>query len=496
MNDSSLRHDKQVRQANAALLMAIDERQKKDRKDPFRLDYHFMAPANWINDPNGFIYFKDKYHLFYQHHPFSAIWGPMHWGHAISEDLVHWEHVPIALAPSETYDEGGCFSGSAIDNDGVLTLVYTGHAPNRKPKQVQCIASSPDGIKFEKWMNNPVIAFPPPDGSEEFRDPKVWRSGEYWYMIVGTSFEGNGKVVIYRSSNLTDWNYRGTLLESSGMKGTMWECPDLFTINDRAILIVSPMDMEGCKNRCIAILGEYDEANGKFMEQEWVDLDYGTDYYAAQTLLDGKGRRIVIGWMDMWGAKAPSAQYGWSGAMTLPRELSLFPDHSLCIRPIIELQKLRHTPRLYEDFILNSETIELPEILSTRLEMQVELDLRRTTAAKIGVHLRSSADGQEETILVYDSKYETIKIERNRSGIGDKNSCSYKVKNGESVLKLQVFLDQSSIEVFINDGRAVMTSRIFPRSDSRGVRLFAEQGTATFRSLRMWSLKSVWPQAD
>jgi beta-fructofuranosidase len=163
----------------------------------FRQRYHFMAPSGWINDPNGLVYWQGQYHLFYQHNPFKPEWGAMHWGHAYSRDMVHWKHEPIALAPSEAYDldeKGGCFSGSAVDNQGVLTLIYTGRVNcEGEPIETVCIAESRDGVHFEKHRANPVISQPPDTGSRNFRDPKVWRHEDYWYLIAGTCKNGRGE---------------------------------------------------------------------------------------------------------------------------------------------------------------------------------------------------------------------------------------------------------------------------------------------------------------
>ncbi|MDF2964002.1 MAG: sucrose-6-phosphate hydrolase, partial [Paenibacillus sp.] len=224
------------------LLAIADDKVNKAReiasRDPHRLNYHIMAPANWINDPNGLIQFKGSYHVFYQHHPFGVEWGPMHWGHATSPDLVHWEHQPIALAPSETYDHGGCFSGSAVEHEDKMYLFYTGvvydgaiHTSNRhNRKEVQCMAVSNDGRTFEKHPASPILSNPPADGSKDFRDPKVWKYGNQWYMVVGSTKNGVGKVLIYESLDLVHWSYKGVALESSGTEGYMWECPDLFPL--------------------------------------------------------------------------------------------------------------------------------------------------------------------------------------------------------------------------------------------------------------------------
>ncbi|MFC4778053.1 glycoside hydrolase family 32 protein [Paenibacillus sp. GCM10023252] len=493
MDNNKQRHDEAVAIANNAVFAAAAELQ--GQQDPYRPKYHFTAPANWINDPNGLIYYKGAYHLFYQHHPYSTKWGPMHWGHARSEDLIHWKHLPIALAPSEPYDEGGCFSGSAVEHEGMLKLIYTGHAPDRSPKQVQCVAMSQDGLHFDKAAANPVIAAPPAEGSQEFRDPKVWRSGDEWYMVVGTEKDGIGKVVLYRSTDLMEWSYKGTLLESDGSKGSMWECPDLFFLGEQALLVLSPMDMGDRKNCNIVIMGECRLEDASFTERGWMDLDYGTDYYAAQTLRAGDGRRIVIGWMDMWGASEPSARYGWTGCMALPRELTMLEDGILRIHPVAELQLLRGSSWQLSELQTTKDGLSLADSVHTQLcaEILIELDLEQTTAEQLGIGIRCSADGQEETLLTYNKSNGRLTLDRSRSGEGDTSSSSCLVPFDEvnkGILQLHVFLDSSSIEIFINDGRAVMTSRIYPKLESRGMRLFAvNHGTVVLKSLMGWHLE-------
>ncbi len=203
--------------------------------DPYRLAYHITAPTGWINDPNGLLHFQGEYHVFYQHYPSRPEWGPMHWGHVKSKDLVHWERLPIALAPSESYDHDGCFSGSAVDADGTLTLVYTGNVwlneEKTSIKQVQCLATSADGITFLKDCANPVLRHPPhEERSGHFRDPKVWRHEDRWYMVLGTQREGKGAVLVYTSNDLHQWQYLGVVAENDGSLGYMWECPDFFSL--------------------------------------------------------------------------------------------------------------------------------------------------------------------------------------------------------------------------------------------------------------------------
>ena len=192
---------------------------------PQRFTFHFEPHKGWMNDPNGLIYYQGRYHAFFQHNPHEPVWGPMHWGHAVSQDLLHWEELPIALFPDQPYeDDKGCFSGSAVERDGVLYLFYT--AVSKQLGQTQCVAVSRDGKAFEKYKGTPVIAAPPAEGSYDFRDPKVVELDGKTYMVCGSGKDGVGKILLYeQGKDLFTWQYVGVLFESSEY-GKVLECPD------------------------------------------------------------------------------------------------------------------------------------------------------------------------------------------------------------------------------------------------------------------------------
>jgi beta-fructofuranosidase len=291
--------------------------------DPWRPLWHFTPPAGWMNDPNGLAQFRGEYHLFYQYHPFGTDWGPMHWRHAVSPDLVRWRHLPIALAPSPGGpDAGGCFSGSAVDDGGVLSLVYTGHGP----RQVQCLATSADGRVFAKHAANPVLSSPP-EGfpAADFRDPKVWRAEGRWWMVAGSKRDGRGAALLFESGDLRRWSFKAVAAESDGTLGTMWECPDLFALGDRQVLVVSPEGLD--RRQALVLVGRLDYGTGRFVIESRHVADHGFDFYAPQSFEDAKGRRVAIGWMDSWATKSwPTKAWGWAGAMTVPRLLRLSTD--------------------------------------------------------------------------------------------------------------------------------------------------------------------------
>ena len=469
------------------------EKAEEAARDPHRLGYHIMAPSGWINDPNGLVYFQDEYHVFYQFHPYSSEWGPMHWGHVKSKDLVHWERLPTALAPSEPYDQNGCFSGSAVDDGGVLTLVYTGNIhTEQKQAQVQCIAVSTDGIHFAKPAENPVIGSPPGSSSRDFRDPKVWKHGELWYMVVGYRDREVGRALLYKSRDLRDWEYIGPLCENDGRFGHMWECPDFFPLGDKYVLVMSPMGMAGHKN--IYLVGDFDYTTCTFKWQHYGDLDYGYHFYAAQTMAAPNGRRILFGWMNMWGREQISADKGWSGALTIPRELQLLSDGTLSILPAAELKALRQEHVSLENLHVHGEAgSQLGDLAGDQMEIIAEFDLAGCNASVLGLRVRCSADGKQETRILYHRDDGELVVDLERSGAGEGGCTRAPLRLAkDKPLRLHIYLDRSSVEVFGNEGRVVLSNRIYPDPSSQGIELFAEGGSAKLRRLDAWKLKSIW----
>ncbi|MBA2482038.1 MAG: glycoside hydrolase family 32 protein [Planctomycetes bacterium] len=483
----SLRHQTAISGAHHALDHAASP-----ADCPHRPVFHTAAPAGWMNDPNGLIHFRGEFHLFYQHHPYSNDWGPMHWGHLASRDLVRWRHLPIALAPSEPYDRaqkgGGCYSGSAVDDDGVLTLIYTGHVDGAAQMEVQCVATSRDGVAFTKDPANPVIARPPVDGSADFRDPKVWRHGDHWYLVAGSCQGGRGNVLIFRSGDLRDWQYLGKGTESDGTQAAMWECPDLFPLGGVDALIVS-LSLE--RTKTVVMTGAFDHATGRFDRRSWRDLDAGPDFYAAQTLLDPRGRRIVIGWMDSWKSTFPTKPRGWAGAMSIPRVLTLADDGQVLMSPLPELSALRGDPWSHgPQPIAGDHALDAPG--GSCLELIADFDLAASTATSFGLRVRASASGDEQTVIRFDRATARLTVDLDRSGCGPRGIFGGEVSGVDRTLRLHLFIDRSSLELFANDGRLAITSRIYPAAASTSLSLFADGGTARLTRLDAWPLTSIW----
>jgi beta-fructofuranosidase len=440
-----------------------------------------------MNDPNGLIQWKGAYHLFYQHNPFGAIWGNMHWGHATSRDLVHWGHLPFALAPTPGGpDKDGCFTGCAVDHDGVPTLVYTGVSP-----EVQCIATSADDLlTWSKEAGNPVIAGPPPGlDVTGFRDPYVWREGASWYMAVGSGLKGvGGMVLLYRSPDLRHWDYLQPLsVGQEAETGQIWECPNFFPLGERHVLIVSAVPL----GKAIYFTGTY--AAGQFTPQTPGVVDAGGHYYAPQTFRDAQGRRLIFGWL--WEGRSQEAQVaaGWAGVMSLPRVLTLRDDGLLGMEPAPELRALRGKHHRLENVELSEEADQpLKDVRGDGLEIVAEFDVRGTEAQAMGLKVRCSPGGEEETLVAYSPGEARLYIDRERSSLS--SDVQRGVHGGElrlapqEPLRLHIFVDRSVVEVFAN-GRACVTSRVYPsREDSLGLALYAQGGRARLRAMDIWEL--------
>jgi beta-fructofuranosidase len=479
----------------------MESLREKLAADPQRPRYHFLPPANWMNDPNGPLQWNDDYHLFYQYNPNGAFWGTMHWGHARSKDLVHWEHLPIALAPTPGGpDKGGVFSGSAFVNQGVPTLVYTGVDP-----EVQCLATSEDMIHWTKISANPVIAGPPAQlRVTGFRDPSVWKEGNNWLMTIGAGFRGKGgAVLLYRSKDAIHWDYLHTLCEGPAFvsqpskdwpaddpvtTGEMWECPDFFPLGEKHTLLISTQGF------VFYLIGVYRDR--KLYSEVLGRVDLGGHLYAAKSMPDNKGRRILWGWIREARSEAAYRAAGWAGVMALPRVLSLGPDGLLGIEPAQELKALRQNHRRTANVSVTPSTSVLPEQLrGDALEILAEFD--PGDAEEFGLRVRCAPDGSEQTLVLCNYKEKRLYLDCRQSSLSpdvqrDIQGGQFELKPGEP-LRLQVFLDGSVIEVFASR-RACLTERIYPtRADSLGVTALARGGTARLLSLDVWELRPISP---
>jgi len=457
-----------------------------------RPDFHLSPRAGWMNDPNGFSCYDGKYHMFYQYYPYESKWGPMHWGHAVSDDLLHWEYLPAALAPDEAYDRDGCFSGSAVTlPDGRHLLMYTGvmkeHQADGEFREVQtqCVAVG-DGTDYEKYSGNPVLdAADLPEGSSrfDFRDPKVWRKSDGTYCCVAGNrpADGSGQILLFTSPDGFAWNFKKILASNHNRFGKMWECPDFFELDGKWVLLTSPQDMlpSGFEyhngNGTLCLLGDFDEETDTFTEQQNQAIDYGIDFYAPQTVLAPDGRRIMIGWMQNWDTcNLRSAEEAWFGQMSLPRELSV-KNGRLYQSPVRELEQFRRNKVSYEN-VTFSGTTRLDGVSGRRIDM--ELTLRPGDAEHLyqKFAVRFAQNDQYQTSVSFRPRESILKIDRKFSGsrraIIHQRRCL--VNHAGNELKVRIILDRFSAEVFINDGEQVVTATMYTDQAAKGISFFAD----------------------
>ena len=489
-------------------------------RETFRPQFHFTPRVNWTNDPNGMVFFEGEYHLFYQHNPFGDTWGHMSWGHAISTDLVHWEHLPVAI-PEE--DGIMIFSGSAVvdwhNTSGLgengqppLIAVYTGRR-NSDNLQAQHIAYSNDrGRTWMKYEGNPVLDI----DSNNFRDPKVsWHDpSQQWIMVVVLA--ADHKVRFYGSPDLINWTFLSDF-GPVGATGGVWECPDFFVLpvdgnveNKRWVLQVdlNPGAVAGGSGGQYFI-GTFDgktftldpEGDRRETQEAAKWVDYGKDYYATVSWSDvpeSDGRRIWLAWMNNWLYAGDIPTSPWRGAMTIPRVVSLAAydgDIRLVQTPIAELQQLRGASFRFKDETIGEGVTLLRDagVRGTTLEIVAEFEVE--SAGDFGLSVRAGVS--EETLIGYDVGRQTVYLDRTRSGRVDFNENFTGVHESpvplsDNRLKLHTFVDWSSVEVFVNDGYAVITDRIFPDPSSDGLELFVLGGAVTLVSLDVWELRSIY----
>ena len=458
--------------------------------DPHRPSYHFLPPTNWMNDPNGVVQWEGNYHLFYQYNPYGPLFGKAHWGHAISNDLVHWAHLPIALAPTPgTVDEDGCWSGCIVNNNGVPTIIYSG---NRNWKQFPCIATSRDDLlTWEKYAGNPVITAPAP-GLEivDFRDHCVWKEDGTWYQLIGSGIKGvGGTALLYRSKDLLQWEYMHPLcIGDKSTTEAMWECPDFFPLNDKYVLVVSPLPLA----RTLYFIGTY--SDHRFTPEFQGTLDAGSHFYAPQTLCDDKGRRIMWGWLREGRSNELIQEAGWAGMMSLPRILTLRPDNTLGMVPAPELANLRG--KHYHDADIT--VAEIPQTVGDVQGAALEIIavFARGDASAFGIAIFGLHDHAEEIPILYDYASGHLEIDNTRSNAS--SVIHYEVESGPVTenerLKLHIFIDGSVIEVFANDTTCI-TERIYlSHHDHSGIGLFAHGGNAKIISLDIWEMQPIWIQ--
>jgi fructan beta-fructosidase len=468
-------------------------------REKFRPTYHFSPLYGWMNDPNGMVYKDGEYHLFYQYNPYGSKWGNMSWGHAISQDLVNWKHLPVAIAPDAL---GTIFSGSAVvdfDNTagfgaGAIIAIYT----QNSDRQVQSIAYSTDnGRTFTKYENNPVLT----SEARDFRDPKVfwYESTKRWIMVLAVGQE----MQIFSSPNLKDWTFESRFGEGQGAHGGVWECPDLFELpvegtNDKKWVLLCNLNPGGpfggsATQYFVGSFNGKEFVNESPSKTKW--MDWGKDHYATVTWSDAPdNRRIAIAWMSNWqyANDVPTSQY--RSPNSVPRDLSLFTvdgETYLQSAPSPELLALRDASKKRSFKVNGTRTIK--EMISGNDgAYEIELTIENQHADVIGFRLYN--DKGEEVDMQYDMKEKKFSMDRRKSGdVGFNENFPMltwtAIESGKDELKLRLFVDKSSVEAFGDGGRFVMTNQVFPSEPYTHIDFYSKGGAYKVDSFVIYKLK-------
>jgi beta-fructofuranosidase len=483
-----------TREAWPQVSSANDSVRARVASDPLRPQFHLLPPANWMNDPNGPIFVNGRYHMFFQYNPGGAFWGSMHWAHASSLDMIHWHHEPIALAPTPGgYDRYGVFSGSAVLDGGKPTVIYTGVEPPSYRgeatlrdglhawREVQCLAVSDSSLRVWRKAPKPVIPNPPPGlAVTGFRDPCVWREGGDWMLALGSGVRGKGgSILLYRSLDLRRWTYLHPLAEGRAVgqaanpvdSGEMWECPDFFPLGDRYVLLISTMGKVFWKT------GRYRDQ--RFHPEREGTVDFGA-YYAAKSMLDRHGRRVLWGWIP---ERRPEKSYraaGWAGVMSLPRILSLAPDGSLRMEPAPAVEVLRrghvHTGGMSAS--KDQDSLTAMRIHNLAAELQVELIPERSGSFLLQLLLDR---GEPFAEVGYKRENLGRELRLNRT------HASLPRRAGDPIM-LRLFLDGSVLELFAN-AVTTITERVY--TVPQGPLRIVLQGQVGVNSVDLWQMQPI-----
>jgi beta-fructofuranosidase len=464
--------------------------------DPLRPQYHLLPAHYWMNDPNGPIFYNGRYHMFHQYNPQAAIWGNMNWAHATSADMIHWEHEGIAISPTPGGpDRDGVFSGSAVLDHGKPTMIYTAVAPPATEaaatlrdgahtwQETQCLAvAADDSLRSWEKLAEPVIAAPPAGlAVTGFRDPYVWRESENWMLALGSGVKRKGgMVLLYTSQDLRHWTYLHPLLEGTASNantvnpvdtGDMWECPDFFPLGNKHVLLISTM------GKVLWKVGTY--SNQRFTPEKEGVVDWGS-YYAAKTMLDKNGNRILWGWIPEKRPDADLIAAGWAGAMSLPRTLSLSAENELQTEVAEVAKQLRTSPTIIARETNAADRKRLLDALRIN-DLCAELDLQlQPHSDSFAINLQSET-GENFATLTIPNKSGARELKVN-------NVTAPLLDPAGSPVNLHLFLDGSVLEVFANKTTS-LTVRIY-QPPATPLRLKVE-GNADLTTLDAWQMNPI-----
>lgn len=473
---------------------------------PFRQQFHLEPKSGFLNDPNGLSYFNGQYHLFYQWTPLAFKDNPKIWHHGwyhlASKDLVHWQDLGPGIESDCQWDKHGTYSGSAIPVGERLFLIYTGNTWTntqslddwrRLPYQVGAWMDRKNVITK---LKQPLITDSFPDCTGHFRDPKIWEHQGDYYAVLGAqrqNLTGTAKLIKTQGHDLTKWEKFGEIQTHEPHFGYMWECPDYFELNGQGVLLFSPQGLspQGEKYQNIyqtgCLIGQpLDYQSLEFEHGAFQELDAGFDFYATQTFQTPDHRRIMYGWFGISEIEYPTVKYHYSGCLTIPRELSVKHDH-LYQQPARELQALRGQATMIDQSVSELTKLSLAKQAAQEFDLRVDLH----DCQQLILDLRANADDSQYTRLIIDQAQQVCRLSRKRSGIsfaeeyGQTRSRHFKF--GKQ-LHLQILIDTSSVEIFLQDGAVVFSARIFPAAEQTRTFVASRGGLAKINGT-VWNLK-------
>ncbi|MCA0755984.1 GH32 C-terminal domain-containing protein [Paenibacillus sp. N4] len=493
--------------------------------DRYRPQYHFISPGHWMNEPHGPLYFEGKYHLFYQHNPQGPYWHQIHWGHAVSDDMVHWKDMPVALAPdggSVTPD--GVWSGNAVvDDNGNPALFFTAGNDQSAPNQNTGLARSTfleDGdVNLKKWiMEDEVVTKQAPNLPAEegevwfgqFRDPYVWKDGDMWYQLVGSGIKNvGGTALLYSSPDMVHWTYENPFFTGDYANrpetGQVWELPVLLPVGkdedgtQKYAFFINPWFDHYNEHNVKYVfhwIGTWDKETNRFIpdHEEPRLFDFGEHFTGPSGMVDGQGRSILFSIAQDRRTEQQHYDAGWAHNAGLPLVLSLRDDGTLGIEPIEELNSLRgEVLASAENASVAQANSKLKPVRGDMLEILLEADLAE--ADELGIKVRSTGDGREETLIYYDKENGRLEIDRSRSSLDP--DIAKGIQGGEMALddgklKLRIYLDRSMVEAYA-DGKNSITSRVYPtQQDALGLELWSRGGEAKIGKLQVWEMNSAY----
>ena len=462
--------------------------------DDWKLNYHFETPFGLINDPNGLSYFNGEYYLFFQWNPFGCEHKFKHWGLVKTKDFVEFTAPKAVLSPTDWYDKNGCYSGSAIVYNDHLELLYTGNVKdeegNRESYQVRAICDKKDNItKLGPTLSDEER---PKGYTAHFRDPKLFKKDDKYYFVIGAQTdELFGRALLYSTENFEGWKFEGEIGTSYNKFGFMWECPSLFELEGKDVLLFSPqgLEKEEFKNQNIYqsgyIVGKLNYDTLVMNHNEFKEIDMGFDFYAPQVFNDDKGRTIMIGWMGMPEEESlhPTDKYNRMHCLTMARELSL-DGYKLIQKPLEEYKNLRG------ELLANIEDSVGSQWESYNIDnnsYEFLLDFNKMDASEL--ELRFAVSDEEMMLFRYDFEEKIALLDRSNMKSGDKGVRKLKLDDEENI-KIHMFMDNSAVEIYLNDGREVISSRVYSEDKGTGMQ-FVTKGNIKINNMKIWSLKGV-----